>query len=620
MGQVPLYHPGVSPEQGPVLAAAFLALASVAMLACRPDPRVEERVVTLHTPRACALEPARAFAQLYPAGDFEPGAIGAFEALFLREKGRALASFPVDTRALLVDASEGQGARRWRGIVPVRPGGAVDVLAWPAGEACRLTADVERRQATAIGAIDERRVLVVGGRSASGASIPRSYLADMTTGDVLPLRFGVASPRDRPTITPFGKAADGLAAGALVAGGRVPDTGTPLDTAEVFVATAAGGDFVAEKIAIEPRADHAAVVLRTGETLLVGGAGRDGLLRAMQIVDPASRRAISQGVATLRVPRRSPTAIRLASGEILVGGGTDADGRAVATIEFFRADASAPAKREIELKPGAREAFVALPAGGALVVMSSDPPASTTVWVITGDGVLEAGIPVAGLGDVALFPGTEGAPVLWTGSRWLRWAPWSGTFQPVSNGPAAGPREGVGAAPDGGLVVWLSDDLDQGMHVWGFRHGARGPYQSTPRALLSDGPAYVTPDRLPGESARYDDRKKGLVLANGATALVADATFARVSVDVESPSGGAPLVVLRDDLDAEVVVGGPSCPLVIGSRIHVERDREVVRASVDRGPLVTCATRLPRDARVSVAVRSGPSPAFVTSLTVTRVP
>ncbi len=607
----------MSHEQGTVLTAAFLAVAAVA---CRPDPRVEERVVTVHTPRACALEPARGFAQMYPAGDFEPGVLGAFESLFLREKGKALASMPADTRALVVDASDAQQARRWRGMAPVARAGAVDVLAWPEREACRLTADVERRQATTIGAVDERRVLVVGGRSASGASIPRSYLADMTTGDVVPLRFGIATPRDGPTITAFGRAADGRASGALVAGGRVPDTGTPLDTAEVFVASDGGGDFVPEKIAIEPRADHAAVVLRTGETLLVGGAGLDGLLRTMQIVDPTSRRAISQGVATLRVPRRRPIALRLASGEILVGGGTDADGKGVATIEFLRPDATGPAKREIELKPGARETFAALPAGGALVVMSSDPPASTTVWAITGDGALEAGIPVAGLGDVALFPGTEGAPVLWTGSRWLRWAPWSGTFQPIPDGPSTGPREGAATAPDSGLVVWLSDDLDQGMHVWGFRHGVRGPYQGVPRSLLADGPAYVTPDRLPGESARYDDRRKGLALANGATALLADATFARVSVDVESPSGGAPLVVLREELGGEVVVGGPTCPLVVGSRVHVERDREVVRASVDRGPDVTCAPRLPRDARVSVAVRSGPSPAFVTSLTVTRSP
>ena len=65
-------------------------------------------------------------------------------------------------------------------------------------------------------------------------------------------------------------------------------------------------------------------MLATGETLLVGGIGQFGVpLATMEIVDPKTRRYRTSGVATLLVPRSSPTVLRLASGEIMVAGGFD---------------------------------------------------------------------------------------------------------------------------------------------------------------------------------------------------------------------------------------------------------------------------------------------------------
>lgn len=603
---------------GPVFCAILGLAAGGGAAGCEPSAEVVERPITVHVPRACAIDPRQAYSLFYAGGDFDPALGTPFQGVFLREQGMTI-GLPGDTRSLIADVSQGSDVRSWRGLASVRPEGPVDVLVWPQDEACRLSTDVERRQASSIAAIDEHRVIVVGGRSLQDASVPRTYVADLSTGDVRALELGVASRRSQPTITRF-------VGGALVAGGADPDTGAPLDTAEVYVAGAGGGlgDFDQTPIRLtEARSLHGAVTLLNGRTLLVGGEGARGALSTMEVVDPVARTRRTQGVAKLQYARKAPVVLRLASGEILVAGGIDNQGKPVPQLEWFSPDASAATKRPRELVATTRRDFIALPAGGALAVMAPDIESKDfkSVWIITGDGALEPGIPVGGLSDVQLFPGPEGAPLLWTGSRWLRYEPWFGAFSAIADAPAAGPPGDLttAAAPDAGLVVWLRDDAEQGMHLWGYRHGVRNAYQAVAGSLLVDSPRFFAPDRAPGESARYDDRL-GLVLAPGASALLTDVTFARVVVEVEGPTGAVPWVVLRQESGVEVAVGGPDCPLLGGSRVRVERARDTVTASVDGSPPIACTKKLDRAERVSVLLRGGPTTSSSKRVTVSRRP
>jgi hypothetical protein len=256
-------------------------------------------------------------------------------------------------------------------------------------------------------------------------------------------------------------------------------------------------------------------------------------------------------------------------------------------------------------------------AGGALAVIA---PASgggdfKTVWVISADGTVDAAVPIdpAALDIVRLFPGTDGAPVLWTGQRWLRWQPWFGAFQPLPDAPLRGPRGTAIAAGDNGLALWLDDRaddddttvLDGQLYVRGYRFATRSRFGTVRNPLLVDGASGLAPDRVtgtPGSSINYlDDR--GLELGPGASAFVTDVTYADVLVEVEGPV--PPSLVLRQDNGRELEIGGATCAFTPAAKrsLAVTRRGPRVEVSVDGGEARPCPTELDLDARVAIGVR-----------------
>lgn len=594
------------------LCAAWLALA-----ACGRDPRIEERPVVVYAPRSCPVSQDRAFSVIYAGGDFEPREERPpIASLFLREVGAVMGDLPPGTRSLVVDVSQPQPDVDWRGVAEVPSKGPVNVLVWPGGESCRLSRDVEARTDMTFGVFG-RHFLVAGGRGLEGAQVPNTYVGDLSTGIVERLEFGLATRRAHATVTAFHREEDGELTGALIAGGQDPDTDTPLGTAETYAPKLGTpgdiGDFDGTRIELsEPRTRHGAVVLGSGETLLVGGVGQSGTpTRLMEIVDPRTGRSRTSGVALLAVPRSSPTVLRLASGEILVAGGLDRSGNPVPTLEWFAPDASRATKRPIDLVTGRERAFVPLEAGGALAVIAprDDTPDFKTVWVISAEGTLEPGVPVdpKEIAVVRLFPGAEGAPVLWTGRRWLRWQPWFGAFQPIAAADERGPASAAIASGDSGLALWLSEE--PGMFVRGFRFATRTRFAGVPKPLLADGPGQLAPDRLaglPGSSIRWS-QDRGLELGPGASAFLTDVTFAdfRVEVDVTS---SAPVVVLRQEDGRELDVGGAACAAAQAAarKLVVERTGRRVDVWVDEAARRTCPTELDAaDVRVSIGLRGG---------------
>lgn len=599
-----------------VAASSVIALGlGLLAAACSSEPRIEERPVVVYSPRECPVFEGEAYSVIYGAGDFEPSIERPpIASVFLRDLGQAMLDLPKETRSLVVDVSQRDAG--WRGLADIPSKGPINVLVWPGGQACRLSRDVERRTAMAFG-IAGRHFIVAGGRSLATVQVPHTYVGDLTTGTIERLEFGLTTRRDWATITAFPSPSDPEGAmSAIVAGGEDPDTGGALQTAEVYRPRPGArgdiGDFDREQITLsEPRTRHAAVTLATGETLLVGGVGTAGApLYTMEIIDPVARRARTAGVARLAIPRREPRVIRLANGEILVSGGIGPKGP-VPTLEWFSPDASRPTKRPVDLVLGRERSIVPLEAGGALAVIAPEPgstPNFATVWVISADGTLEPALPLdpETLDVVRLFPGAEGAPVLWTGRRWMRWSPWFGAFEPIAEAPNVGPSLDAIATGDPGLALWLEDGNEAGMRVAGFRFAARTRFGAVPKPLLVTGPEHLAPDRLAGfsgSSIRFDP-ERGLLLGSGASAFLTDVDFADFELTFEV-TAGAPSIVLRFAHGVELEVGGAACALAHSAtkELGVRRRGRRVDVRVDGGAFRTCPTEVEQNGRVSVGLR-----------------
>jgi hypothetical protein len=587
---------------------------------CSPAPKVEERPVFVYSPRACPVSQDQAYSVVYAGGDFEPSlARPPIASVYLRDLGRTMDDLPQATRSVVVDIA--QSDSDWRGVTYVPSTGPINVLVWPNKSSCELTRDLERRDDLSLGVFGHH-FMVTGGRSGDEV-VPNTYVGDLTTGAIERLAFGPSTRRSHATITPFGAPAepDGPSA-ALIAGGEDPDSRISiLSTAEVYVpkigAPSDVGDFERQRIDLsEGRTEHGAVVLATGETLLVGGRGPAGPLRTMEVVDPATQHARTAGVALLRVPRSKPTVLRLASGEILVAGGVDALSNQVPTLEWFSADASHATKRPIDLVTGRDRAFVPLEAGGALAVIIPEDGATDfkSVWVISADGTVEPALSLdpSTLDAVRLFTGAEGAPLLWTGKRWLRWAPWFGTFQPIDDAPQSGPALDAIASADPGLALWLDDRGATGLKAIGYRFAVRTRYDAVPKPLLVQGPDQLAPDRLagfPGSSIHFDPNS-GLYLGPGASAFVTDVTFEDFDLDVDvagstaGTSVTAATVVLREENGSELEVGGAGCAFGgVPSTLTLRRRDRHVDVSVNGGAPRTCPTVLDTGTRVAVGLR-----------------
>jgi hypothetical protein len=605
--------------------ARVLVLAATVAAACAKDGPVTTRTVTMHVPSACAVAPApfdgNAYALYYALGDFE--APTPSKGHLLGSVGESLPEIDGQARILAVDATEGD--REWLGAGSIPAQGAVDVLLLPSLLSCPFSKQVGSRTGSTLGAIGGQRVLVVGGSDAT--STPFTYAARLDTGEVGRVRPDLGTPRTKASVTAFG--AGGLVAGGFAIGGMT------LNTAEVYAPELGGFDQQHPILLSGVRADHGAVVLVTGETLLVGGVGADGktALDSMEIVDPATRTVRAEGVARLTVPRRAPTVLRLVSGEV------DSLGNVVPTIEWLSSDASHPTKRPADLVAGSTpRVFAALQGGGALAVVAPPPnsaPDFQNVWVIRADGVFEPATPIAGsLTQPVLFGGAGGAPALWTGAdgRWLRWQPWSGAFGAlgvldetranVTPADVAAPT----ASPEPGLAVWLDLDPVKPAVTTTLRFDLRGEYSALRGPLLVADTSDTAPDRLVAPGGVTFEPSVGLELGPGASAFVTDRTYADVSIDVDAPTGEPALVVLRDELGNELEVGAAGCPGALAtppspSSLHVKRTGASVSWSAAAGPSIPCSSGVRADARLAIGVRgaSGSTRSVVRNLRVSRL-
>jgi hypothetical protein len=596
-----------------------LVLALPPVAGCHKDPDVTTRVVTAYVPLSCAPSPS-AFVSYDALGDFEP--LATLPGHRLSDVGAPLVEITTEARELDVSAVANNAS--WLARGPVPPSGDVDLMILPQAVPCSLTGAIDGRTAPLLAPFGDRRVMIVGGTPTT-SSTPQTFVARLDTGAVAPVAGGLLTLRAGATATAFGD-------GVLVAGGTATDGDGVQSNAEVYDSATDSFDQMIADLG-GPRTQHGAVVLSTGQTLLVGGAGGDGktLLDSMVVVDPSGK-VIRQNIALLSDPRTNPTVLLLASGEVLVAGGQDATGPSP-LLEWFTRDATGTAGGTQKIAAAAGEAFVALPSGGALAVIGIPQDANcsvSNVFVITPNhAVVPASKPVClQLANPILFGSAGDMPVLWTGSPavpWLQWQPWTQAFGPFVAPPTkiAAPT----ASPDPGLAVWLTPGATASdpFAFTALRFDVRGTYSSLTGPLFETTTADAAPTT--GDSIAFDPAQ-GVTIPPQSSVFVTDRTYADASVDVVLANAVAPAVAMRDELGVEYDVGGAACPFEGASAnlgtIHVERHAADVTwsaAGADGSAQGACPNAVSASARLSMGLRmlSTSGPAVVRSMTVTRL-
>ncbi len=526
--------------------------------------------------------------QLRALGDFDVSN-RTVEIVGATARERAL-GLPSATRAVAIRPAG--GALGFHGVGE-RRGERADVLLWPDFAECELFRAsgpgaypaARGRQALGV-SVSQHTLLVAGGFRDSASALA----VDLLTGVATRIEGlgGLLERHEYPTVTEFG---DGL----VVAGGYdfVEERNA---SAEVF--DPALGRFESTPIGLRnPRRRHAAVVLATGETLLIGGLNGSGRpLPSVEVLSPSARAASSSGLALLLDARVEPSATRLDTGRVLVVSGMTDDGepgtltRVPPALEWISADAKANEQKGT-LPPRFNRALVARPGGGGLAVGGCEdraplageacsarcgtlpdeladslagrargcPPASFDVWWIRDDGGvtplpdLPPGIDAS---RPALIAASDAAPWLIAGERVLRFDPWTGRFAVAGLPERITLPEDVASpvAIDTGAFAWLSEGIASPsglpeVTLRSFRHGTRSRFESdTP--LLPDGALHLAPNQAPvlPEGSESDVRYDGALHLRGvgAQAFVTDTTYADVELELVLSSGVPPFVTLDD--------------------------------------------------------------------------
>ncbi len=580
--------------------AAGLALATALAAACHENTVTTTRTVTAWVPAACPVD-GRGYATYVALGDYDeaPPQTGHL----LSAVGTSLPEIDTNARQLVVSATESVGT--WEGLAPMPSSGDVNVLVLPHLSPCALSGQVGTRTGSTLAPIGSTRVMIVGG---SASPVPPTYVADLTTGAVTKANPELRPPRLGATVTPFGD-------GAVVAGGT-SESGIIQSTALVY-SPALGGFDLAHAITLsEPRAHHAAVALADGRTLLVGGSGTAGgsqLLDTLDVIDPTTSSAQEEGFALLVTPRLDPVVVRLASGEILVAGGTDAIGTPVTTMEWISFEAGTNELQKPQPWGDAPFTMTALEGGGALVVENRNQ----STWVVGAAGDIKQSTATLGmLPNPVLFGGAGGAPVLWTGDRFLRWQPWSATWgEFVTLDGATASVQGTIVSPDPGLAMWFDANARQ---LVAMRFDTRNAYSELLPGGAVDLANDTSPDELPSPTLVSFAPGTGIAVTSDANAFVTDRTYEDVTVHVTSESSPGACVVLRTTSGQEVLLPDPK--ITPGNVLDVRRTGATVSFSIDGRAWQTSQSNIAVGNRVSVGVRGfpGSSGATVTGIRISR--
>jgi hypothetical protein len=608
------------------LKTCLLLTFAFALSACSTaDPGVV-RTVRLHIPASCAPKDIdSAYGVFYGGGDYEPTEAAPAQQGLRVSNRIELSAIPQNSRSLIVDLATLADRRIYRGLTLLKAptnknaNRNIDVLLWPeaieGSSACALGQNLGSRARGTSVAADDTHVLYTGGQDVNGA--PFTTVANLSNGSVATVKSGLTR-RLEPSVSSFGD-------DALIAGGADFESNAPLTTAEVLNLTT--NDFEIARIELSTgRAEHGAVTLASGDVLLVGGRTVAGATRSLELIDPKEKRARALGLTQLEQARRKPSVVRLASGEIMVFGGTDDIGRPVPDIEWLAPDAAKRSKATASFFASREVRAVALQGGGALVVTDGDVPERTNVWRVSAEGAVEpAGkVPMTVGESFFLFPGHDDEALLVASKTWFRFDPWAraNAFSTLPESPGESPVKGARAVSSGtpGLVMWI-DDRAAGSEGGGgiaslraFRFGSqfgpstRSPYGRAFATLFAGNHIGLVPDRLPSAQLR-SETEEGVALSEGETITLATYTYANFSLQMQ----GNALVVVRSEEGSEFVLGDTCGEILDGAPVNIARRGTGVMLNGAQ-----CELPFSADARIALSFRGKGAGSRVKSVTVKR--
>lgn len=552
-------------------------LVTLFLAACTRTETVT-RFVNLHVTggQTCKIADG-SVGKYFATGDFEPlPANLSQQALQTDVRGQTIDGVPGNVKSLTLLATPSDSSV-WLGATLVPDTGDVDMLLLPSASSCALTGNSIPFDANMTFAVVSSHTLITTGTT-SGT---HSYRMNLDTGRIAQMSIGIAQPRTHAAAAALG---DGR---AFVIGGV--SGGAVQGSVEIYDDSLS--DFTTTRFfLVDARSDHGAVALANGNVLVAGGQNIN-LIAATELLtfDGTQWRATESATPALLKPRKNPYVLRLADGTVLVGGGFDANGP-VTKIEFFEPDGSAELPPTTVLSPNGNNAFVALDGGGALFV---DADLTPHAWFVASNQVA---IPIdpditTPLTDVKLFAHDKGGALIWTGSSWWKFDPWSGCAL-LANAPQTGPdASSPVASSDPGLHAWVEPDAtgpNGSVVVW--RDSTRNEFATEGPYLVTD-TSLMSPDALPTPTFSNG----ALSLSSTQAAFVSDARYLDVAVQVD----GAHVVIRA--LNGEVDVGR-DCPIQPSETLYVERHGAVV-SFAQGGPLIPCAATIDPTARVAVGVR-----------------
>ncbi|GIW70566.1 MAG: hypothetical protein KatS3mg102_0108 [Planctomycetota bacterium] len=254
---------------------------------------------------------------------------------------------------------------------------------------------LQARADAAAAPLGTRQIVISGGRGTAGRPLGTIERLDVEAGLAVAARTELLAPRDGHSLTPLG-------------GGAMLVTGGGTAIAELYLPPLppAGSAPAVSPVLELPRgrAEHAAAALASGRVLVAGGTDgvvEGGRLRALAdavLFDPAAGPAqpdFITSTAVLATPRRLHTATALGGERALIAGGMDSAAAYVATLEIYDGTLDAFVPAAASLPTGtARHAAVSLP-GGRVLIAGGATPAGTTAAAFLYDPALDALLPTA---------------------------------------------------------------------------------------------------------------------------------------------------------------------------------------------------------------------------------